>query len=207
MDASQSWDRPPPDIAFAELFERWLPGAFAATGQRAPAGTPLLRVSVGGADGGAWELALAGTELRTTKPGRTPPDIWLRLSAADVRVVLGHADPDLPQIVPVGWSARHILIVDPADVDLVKQVQGRILVEIEGRRRRRFALDVGFGKAGVSAGQPRTTVRLDGPTFEGLRSGAIPPMQPLIDGRLKIEGDRALAMQLLLLVGSRLGRR
>ena len=82
-----------------------------------------------------------------------------------------------------------------------------MLVEIQGRRRRRFAVDVGFGKAGVSAGRPRTTVRLDAPTFEGLRSGAIPPMQPLVDGRLKIEGDRALAMQLLLLIGSRLGRR
>jgi len=207
MDASQSWDRPPPDIAFAELFERWLPGAFAATGQRAPAGTPVLRVSIGGAQGGAWELALDGGELRTSPPGRTPPDIWIRLSAADVRVVLGNADPDLPPIVPAGWSARQLLIVDPADVDLVKQISGRILLEIEGRRRRRFSLDVGFGKAGVSAGQPRTTVRLDGPTFEGLRSGAIPPMQPLLDGRLKIEGDRALAMQLLLLVGSRLGRR
>lgn len=207
MDASQSWDRPPPDIAFAELFEQWLPGAFAATGQRAPAGTPVLRVSVGGAGGGAWELALDGGELCTTPAGRTPPDIWIRLSAADVRVVLGNADPDLPPIVPAGWSARQLLVVDPADVDLVKQVSGRILLEIEGRRRRRFALDVGFGKAGVSAGQPRTTVRLDGPTFEGLRSGAIPPMQPLLDGRLKIEGDRALAMQLLLLVGSRLGRR
>jgi hypothetical protein len=32
-------------------------------------------------------------------------------------------------------------------------------------------------------------------------------MQTLLDGRLKIEGDRALAMQVLLLVGSRLGRR
>lgn len=204
---SQSWDRPPPDIAFAELFERWLPGAFAATGQRAPAGTPLLRVSVGGAEGGAWDLALEGRELRTTAAGRTPPDIWLRLSAADVRVALGNVDPDLPEIVPAGWSVRHVLVVDPADVDLVKQVQGRILLEIEGRRRRRFALDVGFGKTGVSAGQPRTTVRLDGATFEGLKSGAIPPMQPLVDGRLKIDGDRALAMQLLLLVGSRLGRR
>jgi hypothetical protein len=202
-----TWDRPPPDIALPELFERWLPEAFAATGQRAPAGTPLLRVSVSGAGGGAWELALDGDRLRVEPPGRQPPDLWIRLSAADVRVALGVADPDLPEIVPAGWSARHLLIVEPGDVDLVKQISGRMLLEIEGRRRRRFALDVGFGKAGVSAGRPRTTVRLDAPTFEGLKSGAIPPMQPLIDGRLKIEGDRALAMQLLLLVGSRLGRR
>jgi len=207
MPVEQNWDRPPPDIALAELFERWLPGAFAATGQRAPAGTPLLRVSVSGTGGGAWDLALDDAELRVSPPGREPPDVWLRLSQADVRVALGATDPDLPEIVPAGWSARHILIVDPRDVDLIKQVAGRVLVEIEGRRRRRFAVDVGFGKAGVSAGRPRTTVRLDAPTFEGLRSGAIPPMQPLVDGRLKIEGDRALAMQLLLLVGSRLSRR
>ncbi|HLK93441.1 MAG TPA: SCP2 sterol-binding domain-containing protein [Polyangia bacterium] len=200
-------DRPPLDIAFADLFERWLPEAFAATGQRAAAGTPVLRVSVSGEGGGAWELALDGDRLRVTPPGRAPPDVWLRLAAADVRVALGAPDPDLPEIVPAGWSAREILIVDPRDVDLVRQVSGRVLVEIEGRRRRRFAVDVGFGKAGVSAGRPRTTVRLDGPTFEGLRSGKVPPMQPLVDGRLKIEGDRALAMQLLLLVGSRLARR
>ncbi len=200
-------DRPPLDIAFADLFDRWLPEAFAATGQRAAAGTPVLRVSVSGEGGGAWELALDGDRLRVTPPGRAPPDVWLRLAAADVRVALGAPDPDLPEIVPAGWSAREILIVDPRDVDLVRQVSGRVLVEIEGRRRRRFAVDVGFGKAGVSAGRPRTTVRLDGPTFEGLRSGKVPPMQPLVDGRLKIEGDRALAMQLLLLVGSRLARR
>ena len=200
-------DRPPLDIAFADLFERWLPEAFAATGQLAAAGTPVLRVSVSGEGGGAWELALDGDRLRVTPPGRAPPDVWLRLAAADVRVALGAPDPDLPEIVPAGWSAREILIVDPRDVDLVRQVSGRVLVEIEGRRRRRFAVDVGFGKAGVSAGRPRTTVRLDGPTFEGLRSGKVPPMQPLVDGRLKIEGDRALAMQLLLLVGSRLARR
>ena len=206
-DALKSWDRPPSDIAVAELFDSWLPAAFAATGQRAPAGTPLLRVSVSGAGGGAWELALDGNQLRVEPPGREPPDIWIRLSAADLRVALGAADPDLPQIVSADWSARYLLLVNPGDVDLVRQISGRLLLEIEGRRRRRFALDVGFGKAGVSAGRPRTTVRLDAPTFEGLRSGAIAPMQPLIDGRIKLEGDRALAMQLMLLVGSRLGRR
>ena len=131
----------------------------------------------------------------------------MRLSLPDLRVTLGVEDPDLPAIAPPGWSMRDLLIVQPADIDLVRQVSGRIAVEIEGRRRRRWTLDVGFGAAGVSAGRPRTTLRLDAPTFEGLRSGALPPMQPLLDGRLKIEGDRALAMQLLLLVGSRLSRR
>ncbi len=204
---TDNWDRPPPDVTPAELFERWLPQAFAAAGWRAPAGVPRLRVSVGGAAGGPWDLSVAGSTLNVATGNREAPDIWMRLSQADLRVALGAEDPDLPAIAPPGWSMRDLLIVEPADVDLVRQISGRVAVEIEGRRRRRWTLDVGFGAAGVSAGRPRTTLRLDAATFEGLRSGALPPMQPLLDGRLKIEGDRALAMQLLLLIGSRLSRR
>lgn len=202
----QSWDRPPPGIAASEFFERWLPEAFAAAGHRVPPDAPVVRATISGAGGGAWELEATDGALTVRAPGREPPDVWIRQSAADLRVALGEHDPDLPPLFPDGFSARSLLVVDARDVDLVRQVSGRLLVEIEGRRRRRWAIDVGFGKAGVSAGRPRTTVRLDGGTFEGLRSRAIPPMQPLLDGRLKVEGDRALAMQLLLLVGSRLGR-
>ena len=202
-----SWDRPPPEITPSELFERWLPAAFAAAEQRATAGAPVVRVSVSGIGGGAWELAVEDDGLVVSPPSREPPDIWIRLSAADLRVALGGADPDLPQLLPADASVRAMLLIDPRDVDLVRQISGRMLLEIEGKRRRRWALDVGFGKAGVAAGRPRTTLRLDGTTFEGLRAGKIPPMQPLLDGRLKLEGDRALAMQLMLLAGSRLSRR
>jgi hypothetical protein len=202
-----SWDRPPPDIAPSELFERWLPAAFAAADQRATAGAPVVRVSVSGTAGGAWELSVEDDGLVVSPPGREPPDIWIRLSAADLRVALGGVDPDLPQLLPADASVRAMLLIDPRDVDLVRQISGRMLLELEGKRRRRWSLDVGFGKAGVAAGRPRTTLRLDAQTFEGLRAGKIPPMQPLLDGRLKLEGDRALAMQLMLLAGSRFNRR
>jgi hypothetical protein len=204
----QNWDRPPPDIAVAELFERWLPDAFAAARQPLPAGTPTVRASISGAGGGSWELRASGATLSVSPPGKDPPDIWIRQSVADLRVALGASDPDLPELVPADWSARDLLFAaDPRDVDLVRQISGRLAFEIDGRRRRRWTLDVGFGKTGVSAGRPRTTVRIDGATFEGMRAGTVPPMQMLLDGRLKIEGDRSLAVQLLLLVGGRLGRR
>lgn len=166
----------------------------------------MIRASISGPEGGAWDLRADETSLVVVPAGREPPDVWIRQSVTDLRVALGAPDADLPTLVPAGWSAQELLFVDPRDVDLLRQVSGRVLFEIEGRRRRRWALDVGFGKAGVTAGRPRTTVRVDSATFEALRSKAIPPMQPLFDGRLKIEGDRALAMQLLLLLASRLGR-
>lgn len=203
----QNWDRPPPDIAVAELFERWLPEAFAAAGTRAPAGAPTVRVTISGPGGGTWQAHADGATLTITAGERAAPDVWIRQPIADLRVVLGAPDPDLPALLPAGWSIREILLAAPGDVDLVRQISGRLLFEIEGRRRRRWALDVAFGKAGVAAGRPRTTVRTDAATFDGLRAGTMAPMQALLDGRLKVEGDRALAMQLLLLVGSRLGRR
>jgi hypothetical protein len=203
----QNWDRPPPDIAVAELFERWLPEAFAAASHRAPADAPTVRASISGAGGGTWEVRAEDTTLSVGPASKESPDIWIRQSVGDLRVALGAPDADLPVLLPTGWSARDLLFADPRDVDLVRQISGRLAFEIEGRRRRRWVLDVGFGAAGVSAGRPRTTLRIDGATFEGVRAGTIPPMQALFDSRLKIEGDRALAMQLLLLVGSRLGRR
>src|SRR4029079_9155480 len=106
--------------------------------------------------------------------GKASPDIWIRQSVADLRVALGAPDADLPVLVPAEWSAGELLFADPRDVDLVRQISGRVSFEIEGRRRRRWAIDVGFGAAGVSAGRPRTTLRIDGATFEGVRSGAIP---------------------------------
>src|SRR5262249_54230262 len=145
--------------------------------------------------------------LTVEAPGREAPDVWVRQSAADLRTALGAPDPDLPVLIPPGWSALDLLFLDPRDVEMLRQVSGRVALALEGRRRRRRAVDVGFGPAGVAAGRPRATVRVDGATFDGLRTGAIPPMQPLFDGRLKLDGDRALAMQLMLLLGSRLARR
>ena len=191
----------------AEFFATWLPQAFAASGRRAPMDAPTVRASISGAGGGAWEVRAVANELTVHAPGREPPDVWIRQSAADLQVALGATDPDLPELLPPGVSAQDVLFVDPRDVELLRQISGRLLFEVEGRRRRRWALDVGFGKSGVSAGRPRSTLRIDGATFDGLRSGKVAPIQPLLDGRLKVEGDRALAMQLLLLLGSRLGRR
>jgi hypothetical protein len=207
QDRMHALERPPVDISPSEFFERWLPSAFAASGHRAPADAPSVRVSLSGEGGGGWDLEVDDTHLVVTPAGRELPDIWLRQSVADFRVALGAPDPDLPVLLPDRWSPQSVLLAEPRDTDLVRQLSGRLLFEIEGKRRRRWALDAGFGKAGVSAGRPRATVRIDGATFEGLRSGAVPPMQPLLDGRLKVEGDRALAMQLLLLVGGWLGRR
>ena len=110
----QNWDRPPPDIAVAELFERWLPEAFAAAGHRAPAGAPTVRVSISGAGGGTWEVRADDTTLSVGPASKEPPDIWIRQSVGDLRVALGAPDADLPVLLPAGWSARDLLFARSA---------------------------------------------------------------------------------------------
>lgn len=205
-----SWDRPPAGIGIAEFFQTWLPSAFRATSRQAPSNAPLVRATLSGEGGGTWDMQGQDDELvvepvAATGP-RSTPNVWVRQPAADFRAAFD-GSPDLPSLLPDGWSALDLLFLDPRDVDLLRQVDGRVLVELAGKRARRWSLDVAFGKNGVAAGRARTTVRLDGATYEGLQTGTVPPVQALLDGRLTIEGDRALAMQLLILLGSRLGRR
>jgi hypothetical protein len=202
--------RPPAGITVVEFFERWLPDAFAASGRRGPVDAPVVRTTISGEGGGTWELQAQDNQLDVEAcpegPGREAPDVWVRLAAADLMAALGTPDPDLPVLLPASFSTLDLLFLDPRDIELLRQVSGRVALEVEGRRRRRFRLDVGFGPAGVSAGRPRATVSLDGATFEGLGTRKVAPMQALLDGRVKVDGDRALAMQLLLLFASRLAR-
>lgn len=201
--------RPPPGTSAADFFESWLPQAFEEGGRAGLDDPPLVRITLSGEGGGDWTVRAGADGLTVSRvpPGRrsVDPTLWLRQTTADFLAAFT-ADSDLPELLPARWSALDLLFLDPRDVELSRQIDGRILVEIAGKRRRRWALDVGFGKAGVTAGRPRATIKIDGASYDGLRTGTIAPMQALLQGHVKIEGDRALAMQALLLTAARLGR-
>lgn len=213
--------RPPPGTAAATFFETWLPDAFARSGRSAAPDAPAVQVALSGPGGGEWRVHLDSDGLqvvslsepgppRTGARGRREPldptvEVLLRQSAADFAASFT-PDPDLPDLLPPGWSALDLLFLDPRDVAMARQMAGRILIEIEGRRRRRWALDAAFGKEGLAAGRPRATVQIDGTTYDGLRTGKLAPMQALLAGKVQLEGDRALAGRALMLTASRLVR-
>jgi hypothetical protein len=200
--------RPPPDLSVAEFFGTWLHQAFTHAGRQGLAGAPSVRVTLSGAGGGDWRVRAAedGLEVTALSPGRQDDvDVWLRQSAADFLAAF-HGDADLPDLLPAGWTALDLLFLDPRDVALLDQMSGRIVLEIHGKRRRRWTLDLAFGKDGINAGRARATVQIDGTTYDGLRTRAMAPMQALLGGKVKIDGDRTLAMKALMLTAQRLGR-
>jgi hypothetical protein len=200
--------RPPPDLSAATFFGTWLHEAFAHSGRQGLAGAPAVRVTLSGPGGGDWRIRAGedGLEVTALSPGKQDDvDVWLRQSAADFLAAF-HGDPDLPDLLPAGWTALDLLFLDPRDVALLDQMSGRILLEIHGKRRRRWALDLAFAKDGVNAGRPRATVQIDGTTYDGLRTKTMAPMQAMLGGKVKIDGDRTLAMKALMLTAARLAR-
>ncbi len=204
-----NWNRPPPELAATDIVTTWLPRAFAASSRRPSPDSPNVRLSLSGEGGGEWDLCATAEELRVSarapgwRRGRDDdePGIWMRQTVPDFLALL-RDDPDLPTLLPPELGVMSLLCIDDAQMSLLGNIDGRLKLEVEGRRRRRWALDVAFGPAGMRAGRPRSTVRVDSRTCEELASGAMVVLQALLAGRLQVEGDRALAMQIAMLLNS-----
>ena len=201
---------PAPTTTPAEILEAWLPAQVAKESEKLSGGSPCLRVTLSGIGGGQWDLFLDDGALMVEpmvfipgapRPG--DPDVWLRLSVQDFQAVF-HGDGDLPD-----FSLRHFdlsTLWNPgaADLEAFQKLEGRIRFEVCGRRHRRFSLDLAFGRQGMLAGRPKTIVSVDGGTCEKLSRRTTNPLQALLSGQLRVEGDKGLAMQVLLLTASRL---
>jgi hypothetical protein len=190
--------------------ESWLPEVYAGTSTRWEGTSPALRLSLSGAGGGDWELQIVDAQLAVSRMARAlgvrpaDPDIWIRMPAVDFLAVLFPCE-DLIEFLPANADLMDLLFAPTQDLELLQKLDGRIKFELEGRRRRRWSVDAAFGPAGMRAGRPRTNVSIDRGTCEKLALRALTPLQALLAGRLRVDGDRLLAMQVLMLVASRIG--
>ena len=202
--------RPPADAGAITILESWLPEILSGAGKAIQGTSPRLRLSLSGPEGGEWDLQIVEGELATSRPTRNigprrdDPDIWIRQSVVDFLAVV-HPSEDLFAFLPPSLDVATLLCPDSQEMELLEKLDGRIKFELEGRRRRRWAVDAAFGRAGMLAGRPRTTVIIDAGTCEKLAARALNPLQALLAGRLRVEGDKTFAMQVLMLVATRLG--
>jgi hypothetical protein len=203
-------NRPPAGASATAILESWLPEVFASAGKAMEGTSPRLRLSLSGADGGEWDLQIADDRFIVKRcqhmigPRRDDPDIWIRQSAADFLAVIFPSE-DLFELLPASVDVGELLSPDSQEMELLEKLDGRIKFELEGRRRRRWAVDAAFGRAGMLAGRPRTTVSIDAGTCEKLAARVLNPLQALLGGRLRVDGDKTFAMQVLMLVATRVG--
>jgi hypothetical protein len=202
--------RPPEGANAPAILESWLPEVFSSAGKAIQGTSPRLRLSLSGPEGGEWDLQIiddqfvAKRQAHMIGPRRDDPDIWIRQSAADFLAVVFPCE-DLFELLPASADVAELLRPDSQEMELLEKLDGRIKFELEGRRRRRWSVDAAFGRAGMLAGRPRTTVSVDAGTCEKLAARTLNPLQALLGGRLRVDGDKTFAMQVLMLVATRIG--
>jgi hypothetical protein len=172
--------------------------------------SPSVRLSLSGPEGGEWDVQICDGNLDlhrcmpTIGVRRVDPDIWIRQSTADFLAVMFPSD-DLFEFLPPNTNVVDLLSPESQEMELLQKLDGRIKFELEGKRRRRWAVDAAFGRSGMLSGRARTTVTIDAATYEKLAARTMNPLQALLGGRLRVDGDKAFAMQVLMLVATRIG--
>jgi hypothetical protein len=208
--SEQVADRPPAGASAAAIIESWLPDAYSSARRKLEGTSPRVRLSLSGPEGGEWNLQIVDGNLEIERHVRgigirdDDPHVCVRQSVADFLAVL-YPSEDLLQLLPASVSVVDLLSPESQEMELLERLDGRIKFELEGRRRRRWAVDAAFGRSGMLAGRPRTTVAIDTGTCEKLAARAMNPLQALLAGRLRVDGDKTFAMQVLMLVATRIG--
>jgi putative sterol carrier protein len=191
--------RPPADIAPEAFFTTWLPAQVDRARAAASASPLVLRVRLDGEGGGAWDLQVGadGLAVSVADGDDAGADLLLAQSVADWRaVVVGEAGA--PALVP-GSAQVADLFAGGALAQVQAQaalLKGTLRLELGGfgASARTWALVVRFGKQATVV-PADTTIRTDAATYAEIQRGELAPAQAFFAGKVLIEGNAGLAMQ------------
>lgn len=168
-------------------------------------------------EGGAWTLHFVEGELGIVEGRSEDCELTVIQSVADWRAVLWEGRPALvAEIVDrVAESGPEALRSEPGFLSLrnpealkgLSEIRGLVEVLVEagpgdgaGRGRedgadRDWRLGILVGPGPIPAA-PQASIRLGAEQAEAIRRGALHPLEALITGQLRLEGDLGLILQL-----------
>ena len=162
-------------------------------GMRAVSAT--IRVEVQGEDGGTFYLNITEGRLSPGDDPAHPPFLTLLQDRrAFARLVEEAGDSALAFLGGISGLAGEMRLTQ-ARLDNLAGVHGCLRFEVLGDQG--FALVTHFGEGPVPE-EPDTSIRVDPEIYRGLRAGALNPQDAFMSGKLAVEGDMQLAMQIAL---------
>jgi len=183
-----------PDTFFTSYLPARFERAAGGAGPKSSVGSVTARV-VGS---GEWSLRIEGGELRVLRG--TEDDVMLQVTVTldDFAVIV--REP-LEALDAAGRSpiARlgplRALAAEPETARLVRHVPGSVLlVARDGERSHRLLLTPGRRAADLASAECTIQCALD--DLRAAQSGAVPPMQLFVSGKLRITGNVQIAMAL-----------
>jgi len=197
---------PASPIPAAEFFERFLPRAFAEGEvpdvlRRIDA---IFGVRLEGAGGGEWLVELRGGRLRVKPNTREGAAVTLVQSVDDWRGALwegrgGEIGRQAAALFEPGALAQSRVgdVVGPsiAALQRVEGVSGLVRVDVLDGAAGDWSLGLFLGPGSVP-NEPTTTVSLRVEDAEAMARGDLGPIEAFMGGRIQVQGDVALLMQL-----------
>jgi putative sterol carrier protein len=194
----------PENTTLKSLVESLIPAMHA---QLVPAGAPpheTFTVVVRVERGGSWTATIRGPEMRIVEGESESPTLWLFTTDRTVDRFLEDAKGPqrfLPKFEPVPGPSGASVLSDPRVVRRVAMADGRIELALREEDGERLAIVFGFGKAARKRIEPEdaeVVIETGTGTLECVLAGSLAPSDALVDGNVKVRGNRFLALQLAL---------
>jgi hypothetical protein len=154
-----------------------------------------IRIEVRGSDGGTFFLNVERGVMTSGEAPAHPPFLAvIQDRAAFEKLAREAGDSALGMLGGLSGLSGEMKLTK-ARIDNLAGVRGSLRFEVTGADG--FTLLTQFGD-GPLADPPTTTIRVDPETYAALRAGALDPQQAFMTGKIQVEGDLQLAMQLAL---------
>jgi hypothetical protein len=154
-----------------------------------------IRADVRGPGGGTFFLNIVDGAMRVGDAPAQPPFLTV-IQERDgfERLAREAGDSALGMLGGLAGLAGEMRLTQ-ARIDNLAGVEGTLEFTVTGDDG--FSLRTHFGPGPV-ADEPKTRIRVDDEIYRGLREGRLDPQQAFMSGKLAVEGDMQLAMQLAL---------
>jgi hypothetical protein len=154
-----------------------------------------LAVQVAGDDGGKFFLNIDGGHLTPGDKPTHPPVLTLVQSRRDYeRLIRDAGDSALGFLGGLSGLAGEMKLTK-SRLDVLAGVTGTLFFEVTGDEG--FAILTHFGEGGAKE-TPDTTIRVHPEVYAELRAGRLDAQNAFMGGKLQVEGDLQLAMQVAL---------
>lgn len=154
-----------------------------------------IRADVRGAGGGTFFLNVAGGRVTPGELAAHPPFLTLVIDAASFDAFLGEVGGSALGFLGALSGLAQEMKLTQARIDALAGVAGTVRFEVRGAGG--FHLWVHFGP-GEPTEAATTSIAVDRDAYADLRTGKLNPQDAFLTGRIQLDGDLQLAMQLAL---------
>lgn len=170
----------------------------------AKAADALVRVELTGEGGGKWDLHIAGGELKCGPAGEGDAIVTIQQSVGDWQATASGGVGERFSMFGGGGGGEGggggqlglARFVTKSRMERLGPVQGCIGFKItEMEDGGEWGIKVKIG-AGPVPEEPNTSISIKYPDYEELAAGRLPPQAAFMSGKIQIQGDMGIAMQL-----------